>query len=157
MSTKTFLDKWTLNFCQMCFSSLYKIFIKYTINYTKLYKKDKHYQLFVLSNGASCHGASCPWGEFRWGKLSMGRVVHGASCPWCELYMERVVHGASCLWGEMTVGRVVMGRVWMGRVVRGASIDGASCPRTCRAAENMRMVAGRTAEQEVKMAAGMPV
>ncbi len=52
--------------------------------------------------GASCHGASCPWGE-----LSMGRVVHGASCPWGELSMGRFVPGARC---------------------PGASFDGASCP-----------------------------
>jgi hypothetical protein len=51
---------------------------------------------------ASCHGASCPWGE-----LSMGRVVPGVSCPWGELSMGRIVYGASC---------------------RGASFDGASCP-----------------------------
>ncbi len=64
---------------------------------------------FVISNGASCHGASCPWGELSVGRVVMGRVVHGASCPWGELSM---------------------GRVLMGRVVRGASLDGASGPGT---------------------------
>jgi hypothetical protein len=54
--------------------------------------------------GASCHGASCPWGEFY-----MGRVVHRASCPWDELSMGRTDCGASC---------------------RGVSFDGASGPET---------------------------
>ncbi len=55
--------------------------------------------------GATCHGASCPWGE-----LSMGRVGHGASCPWGELSMGRVVYGVSCLRASFD----------------GASFDGAS-------------------------------
>jgi hypothetical protein len=87
---------------------------------------------FVISNGASCHGASCPWGELSvgrvvrgascpWGELSVGRVVHGASCPWGELSPGKIVHWANCLWGELSMGRVVLGRVLMGRVVRGAS------------------------------------
>jgi hypothetical protein len=87
------------------------MFLKYSINYTKLYKKSNLLSIFVISNGVSCHGASCLWGELSvgrlsWGELSMGRVVHGASCPW-----GRVVLGVSCLWGKMTVVRVVMGRV----------------------------------------------
>jgi hypothetical protein len=59
------------------FVSLYKIFLKYTINYTKLYKKVIYYKFFVLVmgrvvvgrvvRGVSFDGASCPWGE-----LSMG-------------------------------------------------------------------------------------
>jgi hypothetical protein len=99
-------------------------------------KKEKviHHQFFVISTGASCHGASCPWGKLSvgrvvrgascpWGQLSLGRVVHGASCPWGELSMVRVVHGASCPWGELSMGRVVHGAR-----CRGASFDGAGCP-----------------------------
>jgi hypothetical protein len=65
----------------------------------------------------------------------MGRVVcgascYGASCPWGELSMGRVLHGVSCLWDELSMGRDVVGRVVMGRVVRGASCLGASGPGT---------------------------
>ncbi len=117
-------------------------------NQFNVLKKGKviHHKFFVISTGASCHGASCPWGELSvgrvvmgrvvhgascpWGELSMGRVVHGASCPWGELSMGRVIHGASCLWGELSMGRDVVGRVLMGQVVRGASCLGASGPGT---------------------------
>ncbi len=118
------------------FVSLYKMFLKYTINYTKLYNKKNSILSLVMGRvvmGWVVPGASFPWGELSWGELSMrqvvhgasgpwaemsmGRDVHGASCPWGELSMGRVVHGASCLWGEMTVGWVFVGRVSMGRVV----------------------------------------
>jgi hypothetical protein len=69
-----------------------------------VFLKFKFKFFFVISNGASCHGASCPWGE-----LSVGRVVRGVSCPWGELSVGRVVrgascHGASCPWGELSWG-----------------------------------------------------
>jgi hypothetical protein len=70
-----------------------------------------------------------------WGELSIGRVVcgascHGASCPWGDLSMGRFVLGASCPWAELSLGRVVVGRVLTGRVVRGASCLGANGPGT---------------------------
>ncbi len=96
-----------------------------------------HYEQFVVfSNGASCHGVSCPWDELSVGRLVHGASFDGASCPWSELSIGRAVLGASCPWGELSMGRVIHGtsclwrEITVGQVLRGASFDGASGPET---------------------------
>ncbi len=113
------------------------------INYTKLCKKVIYYHFFVISTGASCHGASCPQGELSVGRVVMGRAVHGASCPWSELSMGRVVHGpvfygASCLWGKLSWGEFSWGELSVGRVSMGRVVQ--EPPNTPPVSENARQL-----------------